>query len=162
MRLSLAKPPAIDPRFACFRLRMGRSAIQGRGVYACQVIPPRRKVIEYTGEIINLPETIRRFHGPNHQYIFLVNRRWSIDARLAGSGAELVNHGCDPNLFSTRRKGHVILMSRRRIEPGEELTYDYHYSPTAPRVPCRCGSPRCRGTINLKAPRSSGRSRRRP
>lgn len=152
------KFPRIDPRYACFRLRVGKSRIRGLGVFAAEPIPARRKVIEYTGERINRRETIRRLQGPNWQYVFLLNRRWAIDARFSGGGAELVNHGCDPNLFSTRRSGHVILVSRRRIRPGEELTYDYHYSPAAPVVPCHCGSPQCRGTINLKTARPLSRA----
>lgn len=147
------KLPRIDPRYACFRLQARRSRIQGLGVYASQPIPVRRKVIEYTGEKINRQETIRRLNGRHYHYIFRLSRRWFLDGRIGGSGAQYINHCCDPNLFSWRTKGHIILMSRRRIRTGEELTLDYHYAPGARRVLCRCGSPRCRGTINLKHPR---------
>jgi SET domain-containing protein len=40
-------------------------------------------------------------------------------------------------------------MSRRTIRAGEELTVDYHFDKKVERVPCRCGAPKCRGTINL-------------
>jgi uncharacterized protein len=40
-------------------------------------------------------------------------------------------------------------MSLRDIRPGEELTIDYHFDKKVERVLCRCGSPKCRGTINL-------------
>jgi len=52
--------PRIDPRFACFRLRLAESRIHRWGVYAEERIPPRRKVIEYTGERISRKETKRR------------------------------------------------------------------------------------------------------
>jgi SET domain-containing protein len=40
-------------------------------------------------------------------------------------------------------------MSRRAVRPGDELTVDYRFAKTMEKVPCRCGSARCRGTINL-------------
>jgi hypothetical protein len=42
----------------------------------------------------------------------------------------------------------VYVYALRRIAPGEELTYDYAFSPAERRVPCRCGAANCRGTIN--------------
>jgi SET domain-containing protein len=145
------RPPSIDDRYACFLLRIGKSRIHHFGVYACEAIPARRKVIEYTGEKITQRESLRRRLGPHHQYIFWLNERWAIDAHSGGSGAEFVNHRCEPNLYSWRVAGHILLMSRRKIRAGEELTLDYHFRPDARTVHCRCGAPNCRGTINLKA-----------
>ena len=152
-----AQPPAVDPAFACFRLRAGRSGIQGLGVYAHQTIPARRKVIEYTGEKINSQEAVRRLDGRHYHYIFRVSRRWFLDGRIGGSGAQYVNHCCDPNLFAWRGKGHILLFSRRKIKAGEELTLDYSFPANRRRVLCHCGSKRCRGTINLKPGKSQSR-----
>jgi len=63
MPSALLKSPAIDPRFACFRLAIRESKIHRRGVYAEEPIPARRKVIEYTGERISRRETKRRAMG---------------------------------------------------------------------------------------------------
>jgi hypothetical protein len=41
-------------------------------------------------------------------------------------------------------------MSKRAIRRGEELTVDYHFSDKIEDVRCRCGSAKCRGTINIK------------
>ena len=46
-------------------------------------------------------------------------------------------------------KGHILYMSKRCIEPGEEVTVDYKFSPHVEKFLCHCGSARCRGTINL-------------
>ncbi len=63
MATAMVKSPAIDPRYACFKLAIRESKIHHRGVYTLERIPPRRKVIEYTGERISRRETKRRGQG---------------------------------------------------------------------------------------------------
>jgi SET domain-containing protein len=140
--------PKIDPRYACYRMEARGSQIHRWGVFALEAIPARRKVIEYIGEKINRRETKLRSER-EHVYLFELNPYWCIDGAVGGSGAELINHSCDPNLFSAVMKGHIIYMSRRAIKRGEELTVDYRFAKNVEKVPCKCGSPRCRGTINL-------------
>src|SRR5262245_29146431 len=149
MRLSpLLQRPSIDDRYACFRMILGKSPIHGRGVYAAEEIPPYRKVIEYTGERISRRETKLRGQG-TRTYLFTLDSYWRIDGAVCGSGAEYISHCCDPNLRSCIFKGHILYISKRKITSGEELTVDYRFSKDIDRVPCRCGSPKCRGTINL-------------
>jgi uncharacterized protein len=149
MPSALVKSPQIDPRYTCFKLAIRTSKIHRRGVYALEPIPPRRKVIEYTGERISRRETKRRGDGPI-TYLFTLDDYWTLDGAFGGSGAEIINHSCDPNLSSCILKGHIIYMSRREIRPGEELTIDYRFSDKVERVTCRCGAKKCRGMINLK------------
>lgn len=149
MGTALVKSPAIDPRFARFRMEIRESRIHHRGVYALERIPPRRKVIEYTGERISRAETKRRGDG-KLTYLFTLDSYWTIDGAVGGSGAEIINHSCDPNLRTVIQKGHILYMSRRLILPGEELTVDYRFSEKCDVVRCRCGAKNCRGTINIK------------
>ena len=148
MATALVRSPVIDPRHACFRLEIRQSKIHRYGVYALEKIPPRRKVIEYTGERISRRETKRRGSG-RHTYLFTLDHYWTLDGAVGGSGAEIINHCCDPNLYAWNFKGHILYMSKRAIRRGEELTVDYRFSKEVERVICRCGSPKCRGTINL-------------
>jgi len=147
--------PSINPRFACFRLRVGRSRKDRFGVYACEVIPLGRKVIEYTGKVLSLHEFNREFerkyHGrpPRRLYGMSLSRKLVVDASRQGCGAEYINHSCEPNLFVRRHGGHALLFSLRRIARGEELCYDYQL-PRGWKAPCRCGSSRCRGMLNLR------------
>ncbi len=147
--LNVKIEPRIDPEFACYRMEVRQSKIHRWGVFALERIPVRRKVIEYTGEKISRRETKRRSER-EHIYLFEISPYWCVDGAIGGSGAELINHCCDPNLYSAVMKGHIIYMSRRAIAPGEELTVDYRFAKDMEKVPCRCGAAKCRGTINLK------------
>ena len=144
-----------DRRFACFKLRIGRSRIHRRGVFADEPIPAHRKVIEYTGERISLKEALKRCARMRSAkskyltYLFELNRRWVIDGAAGGCGAELINHSCNPNLRQKLHKGHILLMSGRRIKRGEELAYDYRFDRKAQRVPCACGAANCRGAYTI-------------
>jgi uncharacterized protein len=125
-----------------------QSPIHRYGVYAAEEIPPHRKVIEYTGERISRRETRRRGLGPE-TYLFTLDNYWTIDGSVGGSGAEYINHSCEPNLRATIVRGHILYFSKRKIPAGEELTVDYRFPRTIEDVPCRCGASKCRGTINL-------------
>ena len=149
MATALVKSPTINPKHTPFLLSIRESKIHRRGVYAEELIPKGRKVIEYTGERISRRETKRRGQG-SITYLFTLDSYWTIDGAVGGSGAEIINHCCDPNLATRIVRGHILYVSKRVICPGEELTVDYRFSDKLERVRCRCGSPRCRGTINVK------------
>lgn len=142
-----ARPvPKIDPKYSRFPLRVGESKIHRWGVYADGDIPANRKVIEYTGERIGEREAERR---RKTLYLFVLDDYWTIDGSVGGSGAELINHSCQPNLVTRIIRGHILYMSLRPIRKGEELTVDYNFDDTDETVRCGCGARKCRGTINI-------------
>ena len=122
-----ASTPQIDVRYACYRIKIAPSKIHRWGVYTTEDIPARRKVIEY----------------------FTLDPYWTIDGSVGGSGAQYINHSCEPNLVARIVKGHIIYVALRPIKKGEELTVDYHFDKKVERVPCGCGTAKCRGTINV-------------
>lgn len=142
--------PKIDERYACFPLKVFRSKIHRWGIKALADIPANRKVIEYTGEKINRMETKRRADSTDLHYLFTLDSYWTIDGTVGGSGAQYINHSCDPNVRAVIQKGHINYYSARDIKKGEELLIDYHFDPDVEKVECRCGARICRGTINLK------------
>ena len=156
MNLSVRIPTRIGPRDSFYHLGVGRSSIHRFGVFADETIPARRKVIEYTGERITRRMALERQRSswtpgrPKPIYFFRLSRNWELDGAVGGSGAELVNHSCAPNLSVRRIRGHIFFFSRRTIQAGEKLSLDYHFPKDAEKVPCRCGSTKCRGTINRK------------
>lgn len=144
----IEETPQVDPRHARFKLDIAPSAIHRWGLYAGERIPAKRKIIEYTGERISRRETKKRAERPLN-YIFTLDSYWCIDGSVGGSGAQYINHSCDPNCYAWIFKGHILYMSARTIERGEELTIDYHFGKDVEKVLCSCGADNCRGTINL-------------
>ncbi|MEZ5403949.1 MAG: SET domain-containing protein-lysine N-methyltransferase [Bryobacteraceae bacterium] len=142
-------PPPIDAHYCKFRLRIGPSKIHRWGVFAAQDIPRNRKIIEYTGELISRRETKRRADASEHIYLFTVNSYWCKDGSVGGSGAEYINHCCEPNVRAVVIKGHILYMAMRDIRAGEELTIDYNFDKHVEKVSCICGASKCRGTINV-------------
>jgi SET domain-containing protein len=138
MGTDLVKAPKINEKFACFKLLIRRSKIHRYGVFAGQRIPANRKVIEYTGKRLNRKEAKIRGDG-DYTYLFAVDPYWTLDGAVDGSGAEIINHSCSPNLVSRIQKGHVLYMSLRSIKPGEELTVNYNFDKDVRTFPCSCG-----------------------
>lgn len=149
-KASVQEPvPTINEKLACFKMKLAPSKIHRWGVYAAEPIPANRKVIECTGERISRRETRRRSQESEFTYLFTLDSYWTLDGASGGSGAEYVNHSCEPNLISRIVKGHIIYMSLRPIKRGEELTIDYRFDKKVERVVCKCGASKCRGTINV-------------
>ena len=151
LRMTPIKKPKLDDRYACFKLEIRKSKIHRYGVYALERIPRNRKVIEYTGEKISNPEADRRHEGGVYTYLFELGKRHTIDGAVGGSGAEIINHSCEPNLISRVMKGHILYMSLRPIKRGEELTVDYNFEDSGDKTRCRCGSKKCRGMLERQS-----------
>jgi len=141
--------PEVNSEFTAYRLRVAPSKIHRWGVYAAESIPARRKVIEYTGERISRRETKKRSERELN-YLFTLDSYWTVDGSVNGSGAQYINHCCEPNLAARIVRGHILYLAVRDIKAGEELTVDYHFDADVEKVPCACGSLKCRGTINIK------------
>lgn len=148
-----SKSRRIQRRFTRFALRVARSRIHRFGVFADEDIPANQCVIEYRGKRLTYRQALNS-EASESPYLARLSKRWIIDGAARGSGAELVNHSCNPNLRTVRRRGRLYLYARRRIWAGEELSSDYAYSPDMPRMVCRCGCKNCRGTINRKRRKS--------
>jgi len=139
--------PAIIQRLDRFNFKVGRSHIQGRGLFALSAVPARRKLGELGGETISQHEARRRARATDCIKIVEFNDGTALDATHTGSNFRYVNHSCEPNAFMRLYKGRVEFYSLRRIEAGEELTCDYGETHHNGALACRCGSERCRGRL---------------
>jgi hypothetical protein len=119
---------------------VGRSAIDGSGLFARRALAEGETVLVLGGTLIDDAELAR------------LSRHSSL---AVGEGINLLqtdddparygNHSCDPNLWLA---DEVTLVARRRIEAGEELTVDYATMTVAPwQLECRCRAASCRGVV---------------
>lgn len=135
-----------------------KSSIHGMGLFCKQPIDPAEMVIEYAGTVIRSALTDKREKYYNSKnigcYMFRIDEHEVVDATMSGNAARFINHSCEPNCYSKiitvdgRKK--IIIFARRRIVPGEELTYDYKFpiEDASAKIPCNCGAPQCRGAMN--------------
>ncbi len=120
--------------------RIGR-ARSGLGLFATQEIPKGRFIIQYSGpKLTNEPAD-----RAENKYLFELNNRWTIDGKSRKNVARYINHSCRPNA-EVYFVGHEIkIRSRKKIEAGEEIAYDYgkdHWNAYIKDKGCQC--PKCR------------------
>lgn len=138
--------PKVNPKYAWYRVKVAKSGIHSWGLFAEEDIPRGKAVIEYTGKRMSMGRA-SLLKPPHDIYLVRASTDVVLDGATRGSGAEFINHSCDPNLEGRRRQGRVIFYSRRRIRAGEELSFRYAYPIEFTKVACRCGSPKCRHTL---------------
>ena len=124
------------------RIVRRRSKLHGYGVFAAEPINKTTRIIDYAGELIrnttSAPREVR-YLKEGCIWVFRVNRAWSRDAAVGGNVARFINHSCTPNCWiEVNLKTKTIwIRASRRIEKGEELTYDYS-TVGDHTIPCRC------------------------
>jgi SET domain-containing protein len=139
-------------------MELRRSGIHGLGAFARTDIPKGTKIIEYVGEKINNAEADRRYDDEkmkrHHTFLFILNSRTCVDAAFDGNESRFLNHSCDPNCETVITRGHIWVEALKAIPAGTELVYDYQYEDDPAYTDedlrfyaCKCGSPKCRGTI---------------
>jgi SET domain-containing protein len=100
--------------------RVGRSRT-GLGGFATREIGKKELIDRYRGPIIDNKTADER----DNRYMFEVNSRWTIDGSNRRNLARYFNHSCRPNAESDVKGHKVIIVARKKIQPGEEITYDY-------------------------------------
>jgi SET domain-containing protein len=133
-------------------MRVRRSRVHGRGVFALRRIRKGTRIIEYLGDRVSHRQADLRYEhkdiSDNHTFLFIVDRSVVIDGGANGNDARFINHSCDPNCESLIEDRRVFIEAIRTIQPGEELTYDYQIAQ------------RCRGSM-LWPPKRKHRKPRR-
>src|SRR6218665_550896 len=136
---------------------VSRSDIHSRGLFGARDIEAGEALVEYTGEVIRAALTDKRerhYEGVGVGcYMFRLDKTRVVDATLTGSAARFINHSCDPNCYSRVVQSstgvkNIVIFSLRDIKCGEELTYDYKFPIENVKIPCSCGSKKCRKYLN--------------
>jgi uncharacterized protein len=147
-------------------IELRTSAIQGTGAFAARPIRKGTRIIEYLGQRISWRTADKRYDdekmGRHHTFLFTVDDKIVIDGAVNGNDARFLNHSCDGNCEAITDRKRIFIEARRNIKAGEELLYDYQYERTDEHTEederfyaCRCGSPKCRGSI--LAPKVTGK-----
>jgi SET domain-containing protein len=111
----------------------------GLGLFAAAPFNKGELVIEYIGEVVSDAEAQRR----GGKYLFELNDNWTIDGKGRQNIARYINHSCKPNCepqLSDDEK-QVFIYTKRKISPGEELTYNYgtdYFKRVIKPSGCRC------------------------
>lgn len=133
-----------------YSIAVKTSKIAGKGAYALQNIPARKKLGNMAGEIISYREAQKRVKRQPGAALLMVefdNEPIALDASVNRNELSYINHSCDANTYLRRAYGKVEFYTKRAIKKGEELTADYGETHHDGKLPCRCGAKNCRGFI---------------
>lgn len=112
----------------------------GKGVFAARNFEEGQEVLTFQGRKITYQEAC---NPTLEDFCVQIGEDLYIDTESIG---RYVNHSCDP---SCGLKTSVTLKAIRRIQRGEEITFDYSTSMHEDHwaLECLCGTDVCRGTI---------------
>jgi hypothetical protein len=129
--------PAISPKKP---YRVGRSRT-GLGLFATKPIKKGAKIVRYFGPLLDSRK--KKDDAIENKYLFELNGRWTIDGSVRKNIARYINHACKPNAESdvSARKRKVVIRAIKKIEPGEEINYDYgtdYFKAYLKPIGCKC------------------------
>jgi hypothetical protein len=125
----------------------GREAgSKGQGLFAIEHIPADELLVVWAGFLVS---SDKRELLTDRQISLSIMVEENLDyLPFEEEVGDWVNHSCDPNSWLV---GQISLFSRREIEPGEEICFDYAtclgVSDPADEFDCSCGSPQCRHRV---------------
>jgi SET domain-containing protein len=168
-RIDISRKPSKTEDHPLYVVR--RSSVHGYGAFATRDIKKGETIDEYLGDRITHAQADKRYEdhdeNDNHTFLFIVDKKTVIDAGIGGNDARFINHKCDPNCESEIKKGRVFIVATRSIKEGEEIGYDYQIGREKDDpenvdeiYACRCGSPKCRGTMLWPAKRPAPKKRK--
>ncbi|KAK0095871.1 hypothetical protein PV326_007174 [Microctonus aethiopoides] len=144
-------------KFRKKQLKFAKSGIHDWGLFAMEPIAADEMVIEYVGQMIrpivaDLRESQYEATGIGSSYLFRIDLEAIIDATKCGNLARFINHSCNPNCYAKvitiESQKKIVIYSKQPIGVNEEITYDYKFPLEDDKIPCLCGAPQCRGTLN--------------
>lgn len=116
--------------------------------------------MEYIGEVCSKQlfekRMSERYGDDHHHYSLKIEIKWSsMDIVSRTKAVSLIIHvdNCEIQKWSVSGYYRMCLFSTRKIEPGEELCYDYKFDNYGSKQACRCGSKKCRGVLGRSTKR---------
>jgi SET domain-containing protein len=109
-------PKVLDKSF--YKVKRGSA---GLGLFAVKPIKRSAAIIEYKG----VKKTNKEVEFNLTQYLFNLDNGYTLDGSPRWNTARYINHSCVPNAEAWLYGAKPIIKALRKIEPGEEITYDY-------------------------------------
>jgi hypothetical protein len=143
----MAKQPVTPPYHIYYPVKVAKSRIAGKGAYALQRIPARKKIGDLGGVIITMKEAMKLIKNLKVINLVELDNDLALNASANPNDMRFINHSCGPNTYLRVMKDRVEFYALRDIKKGEELSCDYGETHHEGKLPCKCGAKNCRGFI---------------
>ncbi len=143
----MTKQPVTPPYHIYYPVKVAKSKIAGKGAYALQRIPARKKIGDLGGVIITMKEAMRLIKNLKVINLVELDNDLALNASANPNDMRFINHSCGPNTYLRVMKDRVEFYALRDIKKGEELSCDYGETHHEGNLPCKCGAKNCRGFI---------------
>ncbi|HOZ69597.1 MAG TPA: SET domain-containing protein-lysine N-methyltransferase [Chitinophagaceae bacterium] len=143
----MAKQPVTPPYHIFYPVKVAKSKIAGKGAYALQRIPARKKIGDLGGVIITMKEAMKLIKNLKVINLVELDNDLALNASANPNDMRFINHSCGPNTYLRVMKDRVEFYALRDIKKGEELSCDYGETHHEGKLPCKCGARNCRGFI---------------
>jgi hypothetical protein len=131
------------------QVRVARSN-SGLGLFATGPFKKGEFIAQYWGRKL----TEAQADAADNKYLFELNSKWTIDGATRRNTARYINHSCRPNGQIDITGGKILIRAKRKIEPGEEITYNYgknYFKAFIKPHGCRCAHCKKKGKNGKKA-----------
>lgn len=130
-----------------YKIENKKSTIDGKGAFALEKIPSRKKIGNLGGEIISLREARKRASQTKRVAMVEFGDGRALDASVNPNALRYINHSCSPNTYMRVCYSRVEFYTLTSIKKGEELTCDYGPTHHDGKLKCGRGSANCKGYL---------------
>jgi SET domain-containing protein len=109
----------------------------GFGYFADENIEKGIRLVQYVGEKVT-----NKWADENpNEYIFWIDKKYSLNGEPSWNVARYVNYSHDPNAESVDEDGKIYFETIKDVKKGEEITIDYgkwHFNEFIKPHGCKC------------------------
>jgi uncharacterized protein len=130
-----------------FAVQVKPSKIEGKGAFALEAIPARKKIGELRGEVISKRKARKLAEQQKRIAIVELDDHWALNATDTEAPLKYINHSCQPNTYMRVIAKRVEFYALRAIAVKEELTCNYGETHHDGKLQCNCGAKGCKGFL---------------
>lgn len=130
-----------------FAVKVSKSNIHGKGLYALSKMPAKKKIGSLGGQIISRRQGRKKAQTKESISLVELWNGKTLDASINSNELRYINHSCQPNTFMRTIHHHVEFYALRDIRVREELTCNYGPTHHDGNKKCTCGAKGCKGFI---------------